>query len=94
MINAGVVAELPLASVRDESGGLSMRATGYASCALVVTPPLLALVTDTRRQIVFTVEIYPGLLTERITSSARLLTEDGGALLTEGGDPFAVEDGA
>jgi hypothetical protein len=86
MINQGPINAGPINGLSAAQGGLSARAVISIAGIARPVPPFLSLVTDQRRILVFTVEVYPSFIPDRSSDEPALALESGELWSTEGGD--------
>ena len=79
--------------------GVSLSQTGLTATAIVEitavaspTPPILLPITDPRKILVFTVEIYPSFIPDRVLLSDAILSEGDDTLTSEAGDALAPDE--
>jgi len=87
-INAG-----PINAVTAAQGGagLSISARFEIVASVRPVPPLFSMLMDQSQTLVFTVEIYPAFIPDRVVEAPNLTGEGGGLLVTEGGRPIGVD---
>lgn len=64
MLGFSTISEVPVAAMRDRL----VDAQAVASVILDIEPPMLTMITDMSRTVVFTAEIYPGVAADRVVA--------------------------
>jgi hypothetical protein len=91
MINAGPINAGPINATSVAQSGSTAHALIKMAGSAHPIHPLLSLVTDQSKILVFTVEIYPAFISDRDTAVPAIILESGEYWATESDDVIGIE---